>query len=1356
LAADERVQIRIGDDWVDVTDFDAASGRWHYDAPELDEGSHIIGVRVIDKAGNVSIGSNQTVIIDTKGPTGASVSIDSYFDDQGPVIVPVAKSGSYTDDTTPQLQGSASGLDLKAGDHVMIMVTDSKGHSRLLGPAQISNDGHGWNYQVSDADALQNGETYTFQAIVRDVANNEGAKSGDFIIHVDLDAPHATAHLSAITEDTGISDSDFITSDNTLIYSFTPDVPLQMGETIWMRIKHAGGGAVVTDWRQAILKEGVWQIDDSAMPRLDGETVVRDKAGNEGQSTITEIVVDTSVQGNNVPSITHYTDHVGKVKGEFGSNVETDDRNPTLNGVVNKPLAADERIMVTMVVDGVTKILGPAKIAADGKSWSLDLPDLEHNTTPSFTAKVVDIAGNESAPSNDFTINVELTIDVDEQQTTDTTPILTGSTGFSLRSGEYVEVSVNGKTYSSKTGDVVIDARNASWHLQIPDGDALPVGIYEVEAKLFRSDGTLITTDNSQKELEILLVAHVDASTGTASDHKNEKATAVTMDENGNWMIFTNNAIMRAKGTNNATLGEFDITRVQSQKGGGWGGGNHVQSGTWIDYDRDGYMDFFGSDDSPYNGQQAFLNEKGQSWRAYQIGLTNAHGGAVGGTGNGENERQEDYNPEGNAVVWYGGMIAFDKLGNGLASLVYGDQTPPDPGHSGGAASEIVLNTDGTLGGFTKDEDFQTYDHHNVDNKNWKNASNRDQMQPDMELSGVDLNNDGTVDLVFHGTHYGNHIGKGGKHGNAYSYNTYRLVVASNEGAGEWHVSQIIEDVFHRPDDDTKQTNGVAMSWADFDGDGYMDLFMGRGFGKNRNERNQSRILFNDGQGKLAMDDPNGDAIGKAGKVYKFNDKLAGGASLAVDWNHDGKMDIIELPTLHGTGKHDVTVAERVGTVNLYTNTSSGGNISFTTSNLLGGNNTIGNSKGNKHKHVPDDAEWVTGAVAVDVDWDGAKDLLIFTRLGDTRYIHNDNKVEHGTALHFRILDAEGINAFFGNTVQLYDSKGRLVGTQMINPQSGNQTNDSTALVDFYGLDPNETYSLVMLNHKGGQAAHIGGVASIGGKTIQNVNSAWTGIKAGAANEAIILTAEAEGNIAHANKANGIVGTGYNDIFIATKGQDAYFGGGGTVTVSGEKVWSADGGVDIVDFKLAGNTALNVDLSISDWQNTGFNEAKFTGIEGIAGSSGNDTFTDNAGDNIFNGRGGNDTFNLIHGGRDTLLYKVIDQKDATGGNGQDVVNGFTIGSYEANPDADRIDLSELLIGYVASANGAARHINGKPVIEAGDNITDYLKTKHVNGNTELWIDRDGQGGAFDSVRLVSLNNVTVELAELLANHQIVI
>ncbi|WP_202013567.1 hypothetical protein, partial [Escherichia coli] len=89
---------------------------------------------------------------------------------------------------------------------------------------------------------------------------------------------------------------------------------------------------------------------------------------------------------------------------------------------------------------------------------------------------------------------------------------------------------------------------------------------------------------------------------------------------------------------------------------------------------------------------------------------------------------------------------------------------------------------------------------------------------------------------------------------------------------------------------------------------------------------------------------------------------------------------------------------------------------------------------------------------------------------------------------------------------------------------------------------------------------------------------------------------------------------------------------------------------------------VTANLSSTAAQATGFNTSTFTNIEGISGSNFNDTLTGSSGDNQLEGRGGNDTLNIGNGGHDTLLYKLLNASDATGGNGSDVVNGFTVGT----------------------------------------------------------------------------------------------
>jgi hypothetical protein len=394
----------------------------------------------------------------------------------------------------------------------------------------------------------------------------------------------------------------------------------------------------------------------------------------------------------------------------------------------------------------------------------------------------------------------------------------------------------------------------------------------------------------------------------------------------------------------------------------------------------------------------------------------------------------------------------------------------------------------------------------------------------------------------------------------------------------------------------------------------------------------------------------------------------------------------------------------------------------------------------------------VNGALAVDYNWDGAVDVLAYKGGANTILLQNNNIVADGTSLHLRILDANGLNVYYGNTVQLYNSAGTLVASQILNPQSGVFGADGSGIVNFYGLNANDSYTAVLIKSVNGVSQDVGGSASLGGNSIENINLSWAGLTAGAATQAYVLSGEATTNVANGK----FIGTGYNDIFFATAGTDSYDGSGGTaVDLSGNGNWSATGGLDTVDYKLAGSTALTIDLSNMSAQNTGFGTASFKNIEALAGGNGNDTFTGNTANNQFEGRGGNDTFNLANGGQDTLLYKVL-LADATGGNGTDSVNGFKVGTVEATADADRIDLKSLLIGYTADSDGAAHYVNGIATLDSGDNIGSYLQVSHSGGNTVLSIDRDGVGGAYAMTNLLTLNGVNTELETLLANHQIII
>ncbi|MCK0912215.1 biofilm-associated Ig-like repeat protein Blp1 [Acinetobacter pittii] len=129
--------------------------------------------------------------------------------------------------------------------------------------------------------------------------------------------------------------------------------------------------------------------------------------------------------------------------------------------------------------------------------------------------------------------------------------------------------------------------------------------------------------------------------------------------------------------------------------------------------------------------------------------------------------------------------------------------------------------------------------------------------------------------------------------------------------------------------------------------------------------------------------------------------------------------------------------------------------------------------------------------------------------------------------------------------------------------------------------------------------------------------------------------------------------------------------------------------------------------------------------------------TGNSGNNVLNGREGNDTY-MTHDGADTILFQLLNSQDATGGNGHDTVLDFTLGDVRTDAQADKIDLSELLIDYSKDVSTLAK----------------FITVEQDAGNTTISIDRDGEGTMFSSVSLITLNQVNTTLDELLNNQQL--
>ncbi|HFO1493778.1 TPA: Ig-like domain-containing protein [Escherichia coli] len=1212
LAADERAQISL-DGGVTWTTLTVIGTSWSYaDGRTLTDGTWNYTVRVVDLAGNVGQTATQNVVVDTTSPEAAkSITITGISDDTG-----TSSSDFITSDTTLTVRG-VLGAALGANEFAQISTDNGATWVNVT----LAADGLNWSYV--DGRTLTNGTT-TWQVRVVDLAGNVGA-TGSQSAQIDTVNPAQVLTIASISTDTGSSATDFITSDTTLTLTGSLGAGLASGEVAQISLD---SGAT---WITLTTNGTQWTYTDSRT-LTDGSYVyqvrVLDLAGNTGPVVSKTVVVDT-INPTATPTIVSYTDDVGQRQGTLSSSQATDDTTPLLNGVLSAPLASGE--VVYLYRNGL--LLGAVTMVG-ALNWTYSDSGLVSGAY-TYSARVVDLAGNITS-SSDFVLTVDTSIpttlaQITSQTTRDTTPIISGVITAALASGQYVEVVINGKTYTSEPGGaVVVDPAHNTWYVQLPDTDALTVSAtaYTVTAQVKSSAGNGNNANISNGTVTVNAAIDYTPTWTTAS-----KTTAwgltYGLDSHGMWTVLANQQVMQS--TDPLTWSKTALTLYQS--------GNNYATSSIADYDRNGTGDLFITRDD------------------YGTGYIN------GFTNNGDGTFSSAIQVTVGTLTWYGSIVAFDKEGDGYLDFWIGDAGGPD-------SNTFLWNNAGTL----------------VGNSTTSNSGGSATVGGAVtgylslnEGSGVDLNNDGRIDLVQHTYNLNNY---------------YTLSSLINQGNGTFIWGQNTTNTFLSGAGSGAMSSSVSMTWADFDGDGDMDLFLPASQGR----ANYGSLLFNT-NGVLGSPV----AVGATATTY------ASQFSLAVDWNHDGLMDIARIA--------------QTGQSYLYTNV---GGASNWTQSALGGSQSGTTS----------------GVAAMDYDWDGAVDVLVTKQSGSVFLIRNTNTVSYGTSLHLRITDPNGINVYYGNTVKLYNSAGVLVATQIINPQSGMGVNDTSALVNFYGLNAGETYNAVLIKSTGTTASNID----------QTVNTSWGGLQATDATHAYDLSAEA-GTASNNGK---FVGTGYNDTFFATAGTDTYDGSGGWVYSSGTGTWLANGGMDVVDFRLS-TVGVTANLSSTAAQATGFNTSTFTNIEGISGSNFNDTLTGSSGDNQLEGRGGNDTLNIGNGGHDTLLYKLLNASDATGGNGSDVVNGFTVGTWEGTADTDRIDIRELLQGSGYTGNGKASYVNGVATLDAqAGNIGDFVKVTQSGSDTIVQIDRDGTGGTFAATNVVTLTGVHTDLATLLANHQLMV
>ncbi len=349
-----------------------ASGDWVLDIQDItlvQVVTHFTAVAV-DQAGNRSSNSNTfTLTPDFAAP--AEPVITGISDDTG-----VSDSDGITTDQNILIYGTAE-------PNATIEVSTQFGPLR-----NTTTDANGdWVLDIQDITLVQIVTNFTAEAV--DQAGNRSGTSNTFVLTPDFTAPDKPV-ITGISDDTGINDSDGITTDrNILVYgtaeaNATVEISTQFGP---LRNTTAdANGDWVLDIRDITLVQIVTHFTAEAV----------DEAGNRSDVSDTfTLTPDFTAPAK--PVITGISDDTGS----SNSDGVTWDKNILIMGTAEANATVE-----------LSTQFGPLRnTAADANGdWVLDITDITLiELVVSLTAEAVDEAGNRSVTSDAFVLTPDFT-----------------------------------------------------------------------------------------------------------------------------------------------------------------------------------------------------------------------------------------------------------------------------------------------------------------------------------------------------------------------------------------------------------------------------------------------------------------------------------------------------------------------------------------------------------------------------------------------------------------------------------------------------------------------------------------------------------------------------------------------------------------------------------------------------------------------------------------------------------------------------------------------------------------------------------------------------------------------------------
>ena len=540
-----------------------SNGQWAVTTSQLSLGNNDLVARLFNGTSQRGADSGAyRVVVDTAAPKKPSFTVsDDMGTDVGQLV-----AGDTTDDVTPVLAGTGA----TAGDTIV-----ARDGNSIIGTAIVDSKG---NWTLTPANALSDGDR-TLSVTARNAAGVE-SEAQTFAFKLSADALNLSVlrAVDNVAGKMGAIPHNGLTNDTTPTLEGTGRPGLRViitedGKSIGNTVIDADG-----NWRFTVPSsagtEGTHTFTANTLSAVGGS-----------QSSSFTITIDTTAPA--APSAFDVRDDVGSLQAALTSGAATDDNTPTFEG---KGATPGE---IITVYEGNT-VVGSAQVRTDG-NWSVTVNSLAQGQH-TLNLTQTDAAGNESARSDAFVVNVDTTAAAtptsvvindtagqvtgeikDKDRTDDTTPTISGKaeagTVFvNVYDGNAVvgTATVQQDGSWSFTPAVALTSKDYAWSVSAVDSarnesDRSPVTNFTVVTdapnapaitNVVDNQGTITgnvakdsTTDDRQLEVR---------GTGTAGNKielfaDGKKVGETTVQNNGSWSITTSQL----------AEGEVDLTAKQ-------------------------------------------------------------------------------------------------------------------------------------------------------------------------------------------------------------------------------------------------------------------------------------------------------------------------------------------------------------------------------------------------------------------------------------------------------------------------------------------------------------------------------------------------------------------------------------------------------------------------------------------------------------------------------------------------------------------------------------------------------------------------------------------------------------------------